>query len=181
METARLIPVGDLHSIPHPDRPAIRVLLLGHHAQESGLSRPVRTDDPADRTGRDAGAEVLQENTIAVGFTYLFKLYDHISQTGARRDVDLPVLAPLLILLAQEVLVGVDAGPAFGLLCLGRHLNPVELALQGLLALGLRLLLLPQALLLLLQPGGVVTLPGECRGHGPIPGSIQLRCPGNSG
>src|SRR5665811_599034 len=104
IETARLIRVGDLHSIPHPDRPAVRVLLLGHHAQESGLSRPARTDDPDDRTGRDAGAEVLQENTIAVGFTYLFKLDDHISQTGARRDVDLPILAPLLILLALSLI-----------------------------------------------------------------------------
>src|SRR5680860_1516995 len=158
--TSRLAPVWEMwsSSLKRYVKPTAIVFSWRTSAP---ASRPVRTDDPDDRTGREAGAEVLQENTIAVGFTYLFKLDDHISQTGARRDVDLPVLAPLLILLAQEVLVGVDAGPAFGLLCLGRHLNPVELALQGLLALGLRLLLLPQALLLLLQPGGVVTLPGN--------------------
>src|SRR5680860_97578 len=158
--TSRLAPVWEMwsSSLKRYVKPTAIVFSWRTSAP---ASRPVRTDDPDDRTGREAGAEVLQENTIAVGFTYLFKLDDHISQTGARRDVDLPVLAPLLILLAQEVLVGVDAGPAFGLLCLGRHLNPVDLALQGLLALGLRLLLLPQALLLLLQPGGVVALPGN--------------------
>src|SRR5680860_1584213 len=146
--TSRLAPVWELwsSSLKRYVKPTAIVFSWRTSAP---ASRPVRSSGSSVRTGRDAGAEVLQENTIAVGFTYLFKLDDHISQTGARRDVDLPVLAPLLILLAQEVLVGVDAGPAFGLLCLGRHLNPVELALQGLLALGLRLLLLPQALLLL--------------------------------
>ncbi len=44
---------------------------------------------------------------------------------------------------------------------LGRHADPFQLPLEGLLSLGFRFLLLPELLLLLIQPGGVVALPGD--------------------
>ena len=86
---------------------------------------------------------------------------DHIPQARSRRDVNLQVPADLLALLAEQALVGADPGFPLGLARLWRHVDPFQLALEGLLALGLALLLAGQPLLLLLQPGGVVALPGD--------------------
>ena len=44
---------------------------------------------------------------------------------------------------------------------LGRHPDPLQFPLEGLLPLGFRFLLLPEPFLLLIQPGGVVPLPGD--------------------
>ena len=66
-----------------------------------------------------------------------------------------------LDLLLQERLVGRDAGLALGLPGARRHPDPLQLALEGPLAGGFRLLLPGEALLLLLEPGRVVPLPGD--------------------
>ena len=67
----------------------------------------------------------------------------------------------VLAVLGQQLFVGVDAGLALGHAGARAHADPLELALEGALAAGVLFLLQGQALLLLLQPGGVVALPGD--------------------
>ena len=54
---------------------------------------------------------------------------------------------------------------------LGRHADPLQLAGQGFLALGLGLFLTGQTFLLLLQPGGIIALPGDA------PAPVQFQNP----
>ena len=61
----------------------------------------------------------------------------------------------------EQGLVGGDARLALRLAGARRHPDPLELALERPLAGGLGLLLAREALLLLLEPGGVVALPGD--------------------
>src|SRR4029077_18198 len=80
-----------------------------------------------------------------------------------RGDGDLRGILSLLRFLPQQLLVGGDAGLALRLPRARRHADPLQLALQGALARRLGLLLEREALLLLLEPGGVVALPGDAR------------------
>src|SRR4029079_2375448 len=79
------------------------------------------------------------------------------------RDVDLVGVAALvgLLVLGEELLVGGEARLALGLAGARAHAPPLELALEGAPPRRLLLLLLGEALLLLLQPRGVVALPGD--------------------
>jgi hypothetical protein len=88
-------------------------------------------------------------------------LDDHVAEARARRDEDLELADHLLRLLGEQLLVGVDPRLALGVAGAGRHPDPLQLALEGLLAPALAALLLPQPLLLLLQPRGVVALPRD--------------------
>ena len=53
---------------------------------------------------------------------------DHITQPRAGCDIDFTVLACAFRLLRQQLVVSVDARLALSLLCLGRHVQPFELA-----------------------------------------------------
>ena len=82
------------------------------------------------------------------------------------RGIDLPV-----ILLGEHLFIGVDAGLRLGLAGLWRRTHPVQLARQRLDARILGLALLLKALLLLLQPAGIVALIGDAGA------AIQLQDP----
>ena len=57
--------------------------------------------------------------------------HDHlVAQARAVGDEYLELFLPLLLLLAQQALVGFEARLALGLTCLGRHAHPFELVLQ---------------------------------------------------
>src|SRR5690606_27205873 len=87
-------------------------------------------------------------------------LDDEVAEVGARRDLDLQALGRGLgrLGLGAQLLVGLQAGLALGLAGLGRHADPLELALERALPGGLGLLLLLEPGALLLEPGGVVAL-----------------------
>ena len=61
----------------------------------------------------------------------------------------------------SQFLVGTQTGLLLGLAGLGRHAHPFEFPFEGLAAFALGLLLLGQTLGLLVQPGGIVALPGN--------------------
>ena len=90
-------------------------------------------------------------------------LDDHVAEPRARRDVDLGGVHLVGRVLGEQLLVRGEAGLALGLARPRRHADPLELALEGALPLGLGLLLLHEPVLLLLEPRGVVALPRDAR------------------
>ncbi|OPY17054.1 MAG: hypothetical protein A4E69_00063 [Syntrophus sp. PtaB.Bin138] len=91
----------------------------------------------------------------------MLRLDDEPAQTRSRRDVDFQFGAPLFPFLAEKVFIGRNAGLRFGVAAPGAHPDPLQLPLQGLLPLRLLLLFVAQPRLLLLQPRGIVALPGN--------------------
>src|SRR5205085_1416967 len=87
------------------------------------------------------------------------RLDDHVAEPRPWSDIDFGRLELPCRVLAQQLLIRVQARLAFGLTRAGRHPDPLELALEGPLALAFRLLFELQTSLFLLQPGRVVALP----------------------
>ena len=123
------------------------------------LPAPLGPIMPTMLPGGIVRVEIFDQQPVAIGLRDILEIDHHIAQARAGRNVDLQILAALLGFLVQQVFVGGHARLALGLARLGRHADPFQLALQGLLALALGLFLAPHALLLLLQPRGVVALP----------------------
>ena len=116
---------------------------------------------PTIEPGGMLSGQVVDEGPVAVGLGDTLELDDDVPEPRPGRDGQLLLVAVALEILAEEVLVGGDAGLALGLAGLGRHADPLELAGQGALAPRLGLLLDGQPGLFLLEPGGVVALPGD--------------------
>ena len=144
-----------------PDGPGIRLLLAGDHPEEGRFPGAVRTDDPDDPAGRKGKGHLVDQEAVAVGLAHPLRLDDELPQAGSGRDVDLQIPGAGLRFLGEQLLVGTDPGLGFGMAALGRHADPLQFPLEGLLPLAFRFLLLPEPVLLLLQPGGVVPLPGD--------------------
>ena len=144
-----------------PDLAAIRLLLSQDHADERRLAGAVRAHHADDRPPRDREGEVVDQHAVAVPLRQVVRDHHDVAQPRAGRDHDLDVVGTALDLLLEEGLVGRDAGLALGLSGARRHPDPLQLALEGPLAGRLRLLLPREALLLLLEPGGVVPLPRD--------------------
>src|SRR5262249_14089802 len=145
----------------HADRARIGALRAGQHAEQRGLAGTVRPDDADDAATRQAERQIVDQQPLAVALAQVLDLDDRIAEPFARRDVDLARLVALLKLARSELLVALQAGLALGLTRLGILSHPLELVLQG-LAQRLALALLDcEPLLLLLEPGGVVPVPGD--------------------
>ena len=76
----------------------------------------------------------------------------NLAQPRARRDVDLQILRALLCLIAEKGFVRIEARFALRVTSFRRHANPLQLALQCLLALALGFLFLLEPDSLLLEP-----------------------------
>ena len=144
-----------------PDGSGIRFFLARDHPKEGRLAGAVRADDADDPAGRKGKGHLLDQEPVAVGLAHLLRLDDELPEPGSGRDVDLQFPGAGLRFLGEQFLVRTDAGLGFGVPALGRHPDPLQFPLQGLLPLGFRFLLLPKPVLLLFQPGGVVALPGD--------------------
>ena len=177
---AALIDVAELHRLAEAQRAGVRLLLARDHPEQRGLAGAVRADHADDAAGRQREDEIVDQQLIAVGLAHAARFDDHVAQPRARRNVDLDLLDLLRRVLVEQLLVGVEPRLALGLPRARRHADPLELALQRLLALALRLLLLRQTLLLLLEPGGVVALPRDALRRDRARGSIRRRCRGSS-
>ncbi len=119
VEAAGLVGVGPLDGLADPDGAAVGLFLPGDHLQQGGLAGAVRPDHADDGAGRDLGAEIVQQQALAVGLADALQFDDDIAQARAGRDVDLQLFAALLGFLAQQAFVGGQAGLALGLARLG--------------------------------------------------------------
>jgi hypothetical protein len=144
-----------MRSLPASGAPA------GQDAEERGLAGAVRADDADDAALRQIEREVVVQQIVAVRLLQSLGLDDQVAQTRAGRDVDLVGLVAGLEFLRLQLVEPGHARLALGMAALRVGAHPFQLVLHGLDA-GLLLLLLQlQALLLLLQPGGIVALPGD--------------------
>ena len=97
---------------------------------------------PDDAAARQVEGEVLHEEAVAVGLAHVLGAHDDVAQARSRRDEELLRLAALLGPgVGGERLVLLDARLALGVPRAGRHLDPLELALQRAALGGLGLLL----------------------------------------
>src|SRR5262249_9725764 len=136
-------------------------LLPRNHPEQRRLAGAVRSDDADDAAAREREVEPVDEDVVVIAFTQTACLDDGVAKPRARGDVDLSGLDLLRRVLFEQILVGVEARLALRLARAGRHADPFELALERFLPPRLGLLLLREPPLFLLQPGGVVALPGD--------------------
>ncbi len=156
---AALFDIGEFHRLAQPDGTGIGLFLTGDHLEQGGLPGAVGADDADDTAGRQGEGHVLYQEPIAVGFAHPVRLDHHFSQPRSGRNINLELLGLLLVVLSQQCLVSVDARLGLGMAPLGRHPDPLELALQGFLTFGFALFLLLQAGSLLFKPGRVIAFP----------------------
>ncbi len=131
------------------------------HAEQRGLARAVRPDDSDDAARRQAEGEVVDQEPLAIGLAQAFDLDDEVAEARARRDVDLVRLVARLELDRGQLLELAEPRLALGLARLRVRAHPLELAGERAAEALLLLFLLREPLLLLLEPGGIVALPGN--------------------
>ena len=141
--------------------PASGALATDDHLKERGLAGAVGSDDADDAARRQPKGHLFKQQPVAVSLGNAFGLNHQVPQARPGRNVDLEVPGMGGALLGQQFFVGADARLGLALTRLGAHPDPLQLALQGLAAVAFGLFLLAQALLLLLQPRGVIALPGN--------------------
>src|SRR6185437_14913943 len=136
-------------------------LTAGQHPKQCRLAGAVRADDADDAAAGKAERQVVYEQALAVTLAQSLDLDDELAESLPGRNVDLVGLVALLELARSQLLVTLQAGLALRLAGLRVLAHPLELVLER-LAQRLALALLElQPLLLLLQPRGVVAVPGD--------------------
>ena len=168
---ARLIHVAQLDRVAVFHAALVGLLLSGQHAEQRRLARAVRADHADDPAGRQREAEAVDEQPVAIGLRQPLDLDHLLAQARPVRDDDLRLADALLLGLTGHLLIGRDPGLRLRLAGLGAGADPLQFALQGLLARLVLLGLLREALCLLLDPGGVVALPRDA------PPALQLQDP----
>src|SRR5437762_3545667 len=129
-----------------------RLLRPGDHPEQGRLSGAVRPDDADNAAARQREVEILDQQVVAVALAQVAGFNDDVAEPRPWRDVDFCRLDPLRRVLLQQVFVRVQPRLALRLARPRRHPDPFELALERPLPPRLRLLLLRQPALLLLEP-----------------------------
>ena len=145
------------------ERARVGLLLPDDHPEEGGLAGAVGPDDADDAARGEDERQLVDQQAVAERLHDAARLDHLVAQARPGRDGQLDLVgAPLGRLgFGDQVVVGGDAGLALALTGPGRHADPLELALERGLAGAVGLLLRRQAGLLLLEPRGVVALPGD--------------------
>src|SRR4029453_5738110 len=115
-----------------------------------------------DAAARQIEGELFHQQPVAERLAHAFGPDHDVSQTRAGWDEQfLRLPARLRPGVGQQRLVALDARLALGVPRSRRHLDPLELALERAPLGGLGLFLELEALLLLLEPARVVSLPRD--------------------
>ena len=147
-----LIHVGQLHRLAHLEGACVRLLQPHDEAEEGGLARTVRAYHAHDAVRRQHEVEVAEQHLVAVGLRHTLGLQHLVAQARAVGDEYLQLLLAFLLLLVEHSIVRIQTCLTLSLTSLRSHAYPLQLALQGLLALRGGLLLLCHALSLLVKP-----------------------------
>src|SRR5262249_42334456 len=135
--------------------------LLGDHAEQRGLAGAVGADHADDAARRQLEGEIVDQLAIAIALAEALEVDDVLAEPLGDGNDDLRGLGLLLARLLQQFLIALVARLGFGLTGLRRRRDPFLLARQRLLMRGVLAALLLEPLLLLHQPGGVITLIGN--------------------
>src|SRR5579864_1663024 len=158
---ARLIDVGEAHARTEAYLAGIRLFDARQHAKQRGLAGAVGADDADDAAARQAEAQVVDQQPLAIALAQPLGRDHQIAEPLARRNVDLIGLVALLELARGELLVTLQPRLALRASRLRVLPHPFQLMRQRAPQRLLLALLEREALLLLLEPGGVVTVPGN--------------------
>ena len=101
------------------------------------------------------------EQRVAETLGEMRKFDDIVAEPLGHGNNDLRRRWRLVVLLGEEILIALDAGLGFGLARLGARRDPFGLGLELTPARLLLAAFLGEALLLLLQPGGIIALVGD--------------------
>ena len=156
-----LVHIAYLHSLAHGESAGVGLFQAHDEAEQSGFAAPVGADDAHDAGGWQTEGEVFVQQFVAVCLAHALHFQHLVAQARAVGDEYFEVLLFLLHILVHHAVVGGQTGFALGVACLGGHAHPFQLALEGLAAFALLLLLHGQPLGLLVQPAAVVALPGD--------------------
>ena len=158
---ARLIDHGKPSRRADDDLSLVRFFGSGNHPEQRRLTRAVGTDDAHDRAGRNAEAQVVDQQPFAIALADAVK-FDHlVAEPVCDRDEDFLSLVALLMLVAGKLLEARNARLAFCLPALGVGAYPLELGVHRLDTRGFLFRLGLQARFLLLEPRTVVPFPGN--------------------
>ncbi len=116
---------------------------------------------PTIAPGGTLKLQIVDQQAIAERLRHILELDDEIAEALAGRDVDLVGLVALLVLDRIQFLEAVETRLALGLAALRALAHPFEFALDRLLPRLFAGFFLLQALVLLLEPGRIVALPGN--------------------
>src|SRR6266542_5211475 len=152
-----------MYRLPHAQRALVGLLLSRDHPEQRGLARAVGPDHTDDAAPGKAEVEILNQQPVAVALEEMLGLDHDVAEPRPLRNDDLRRAVPLLASLREERLVRLQACLGLGLARAGRHAYPFELVLERALARRFLLLFLGEALALLLEPRGVITLPRDAR------------------
>ncbi len=101
---AVLVDVAQLDGRADANLAAVGLLLADDHAKQRGLADAVGADDAHDAAGRQAEAEVVDQQLVAITLGEVLGLDHQVAQVLARRDLDLQLLVAVLLLLGWTVL-----------------------------------------------------------------------------
>ena len=156
-----LVHIGYFHSLSYLELAAVGSLQPHDKAEKGGLTCTVGTDDAHNTVRRQHEVEIVEQELVAKRLCHVLGFDDLVAQTGTVGDEDFELFLLLLHILVQQFVVGVQTGLSLCLTGLGSHTHPLQLAFQRLTALAGCLFFLLHALGFLLQPTGVVALPGN--------------------
>src|SRR3569623_3454840 len=77
---ARLIDVTELHALADLDRAAVRLLLLGDHAEQRRLAGTVRADDADNAAGRQPEGEIVDQKAITEALRQMIEVDDVVAE-----------------------------------------------------------------------------------------------------
>ena len=156
---AALVDVGDLDRLADADFAGIGLFLADDHLEQGRLAGTIRADDADDRAGRHDQAEVVDQQAVTEGLADVLEFHDRGAEALAGRNEDLVGFIATLVVDRLQLLDPGQARLALAATALGIAARPFELALDRLLARLLARFFLLEALVLLLEPRGVVALP----------------------
>ena len=158
-----MIDVGHFDGFADLHGAAVGLFLAGEHAKQRGLTCAVWPDDANDSGLWQCERQVFNQQPIPESFRQVGDLDDGIAKAFAGRDHDFePVVVDAVrFRFGLQLVVGGEAGLAFGLASLWRHAHPFQFLLEGALAGGLSFFFLCQTGLLLFKPTRVVAFEGE--------------------
>ena len=156
-----LVHITDLDGLADFERAFVGFFHAHNHAEEGCLAGTVRSDYAHNSVGRKHEVEVLEEELVSIGFAYADGIDDLVAQARTIGDENLEFFLALFLLLVEHAVICSQTGFGLGLTGFGCHANPLQLALEGLAALAGLFLFHGHSGGFLLQPRGVVTLPGN--------------------
>ena len=156
---AVLVNVGQLDGLAHLDRTGIRLLQAHDGLEQRGLAHAVRADDADDAVARQGERQILDQRAAVEALVEVVHLHDLVTQARRGRDLNFFEVELLVLLgLGRHLLVALQTSLVLRLASLCTGANPRELFLQALAQLRVLLTGNLEALLLLVQVGGVVAL-----------------------